>query len=119
MRRLQRVHRDVTERVANFLTVSQRACARRASNALWEAVTAASMEDMLRATVLEQDDTTTRAVDASAVDAQLVVVAMSRASGPFPSMDALLAWSGGLGPLYDELQLRFPHAGRDRGSLRD
>ena len=99
----QCVHRHVTERVAAFLSVPQQACARRASKALWEAVRAASMEDMLRAAVLEHRD-------ASAVDAQLVVVAMSRVVGPFPSVDALLAWSGGLALLYDELQLRFPHA---------
>ena len=55
------------------------------------------------ATVIEHEDT-------CAADVQLVVVAMSRAPGPFPSMEALLAWSGGLGSLYDELQLRFPHA---------
>ena len=61
------------------------------------------MEDMLHATVVEHED-------AHAVEAQFVVVAMSRAPGPFPSVDALLAWSGGLGPLYGELQLRFPHA---------
>ena len=70
---------------------------------LWEAVTAASMEDMLRATVLEHRD-------ASAEDTQLVVVAMSRALGPFPSVDALVAWCGGLPLLYEEIQLRFPHA---------
>ena len=98
-----RVHRHVLERVAAFLTVPQQACARRASKALWEAVTAASMEDMLRATVLEHRDT-------SAGDAQLVVVAMSRALGPFPSADALVAWCGGLPLLYEEVQLRFPHA---------
>ena len=46
------MHRDVTERVAAFLGVCQQACARRASKALWEAVTAVSMEDMLRATVV-------------------------------------------------------------------
>ena len=98
-----RVHRHVLERVAAFLTVRQRACARRASKALWEAVTAASMEGMLRATVLEHRD-------ASASDAQLVVVAMSRALGPFPSADALVAWCGGLPLLHEEVQLRFPHA---------
>ena len=103
MRRQQRVHRDVTERVAAYLTVPQRAWARRASKALWEAVRTASMEDMLRATVLERQD-------ASAVDAQLVVVAMSRVVGPFPSEDAVVAWCGGLALLYDELQVRFPHA---------
>ena len=105
-RHQQRVHRDVKERVADFLTVSQRACARRASKALWEAVRAASMEDMLRATVVVDQG-------AQPVDVQVVVAAMSRASGPLPSADALLAllaWSGGLGPLYDELQLRFPYA---------
>ena len=93
------VHRDVTERVIAFLSVPQQACARRASKALWKAVAAASMEDLLRATVLEHQD-----------DEQLVVVAMSRVSAPFPCGDALVAWSGGLGSLYDELQLRFPHA---------
>ena len=98
-----RVHRHVLERVAASLTVPQRACARRASKVLWEAVTAASMEDMLRATVLEHRD-------ASAEDTQLVVVAMSRALGPFPSVDALVAWCGGLPLLYEEIQLRFPHA---------
>ena len=98
-----RVHRDVTERVVAFLSVSQRACARRGSKALWKAVTAESMEDMLRATVLEHRDT-------RVVDGQLVVVAMSSMPGSFSSADALVAWSGGLGPLYDELQLRFPHA---------
>ena len=82
-----RVHRHVLERVAALLAVPQQACARRASKALREAVTAASMEDMLRATVLEHRDT-------SAGDAQLVVVAMSRALGPFPSADALVAWCG-------------------------
>ena len=97
------VHRHVLERVAYFLAVPQRACARPTSMALWEAVTAASMEDMLRATVLEHRDT-------SAEGAQLVVVAMSRALGPFPSVDALVAWCGGLPLLYEEVQLRFPHA---------
>ena len=99
------MHRHVAECVIVFLTVPQRACARRASKALWGAVTATSMEDMLRATVLEQRDT-------RAVDAQLVVVVMSRVAGwsAFSSADALVAWSGGLGPLYDELQMRFPTA---------
>ena len=99
----QRVHRHVLERVAASLTVPQQACARRASKALWEAVRAASMEDMLRATVVEHQDVGT-------VDPQLVVVAMSRVVGSFPSMDALLAWSGGLTLLYEDLQLRFPNA---------
>ena len=98
----QDVHRDVTERVAAFLTLRQRACARRASKALWEAVRAALMEDMLRVAVLEYQD-------ASALDAQLVVVAMSRVVVP-RLMDALVEWCGGLALLYDELQLRFPHA---------
>ena len=97
---LQRVHRHVAERIVTFLTVPQRACARRASKALWKAVSAASMEDLLRATVFEKRD----------LDAQLVVVAMSRTVVSFPSADALVAWSGGLGPLYEELPLRFPHA---------
>ena len=98
---LQRcVHRHVLERVA-FLTVPQQASTRRASKALWEAVRAASMENLLRFTVFEHEDPST---------AQLVVVAMSRAVGPFPSSDALLAWSGGLALLYAELQLCFPHA---------
>ena len=100
--RLQ-VHRHVTERISAFLTVPQQACARRASKALWEAARAASMEDMLRAAVFEHQD-------ASAVDAQLVVVAMSRVVGPFASVDSLVAWCGGLALVYDELQLRFPHA---------
>ena len=99
----QRAHRHVLERLAAFLSVPQQACARRASKALWEAVTAASMEDMLRATVVEHQG-------AGAVDAQLVVVVMSRVVGPFPSVDALVAWCGGLTLLYEELQLRFPHA---------
>ena len=97
-----RVHRHVTERVVAFLGVQQ-ACARRASKALCEAVRATSMEDLLRATVLEQQG-------ASAVDSQLVVVVMSRVVGPFPSGDALVAWCGGLALLYEEMQLRFPHA---------
>ena len=96
-----RVHRDVLERVIAFLTVPQQACARRAGKALWEAVRAASLEDLLNAAVHH---------DAIAVDAQLVVVAMSRALGSFPSEDALVAWSGGLGVLCEDLQLRFPHA---------
>ena len=99
----QRVHRHVVDRVVAFLTVPQQACARRASKALWEAVRAESMEDMLRATVLEQEGPST-------VDAQLVVVAMRRAAGPFPSDDALLEWSGGVTLLYEELQHRFPLA---------
>ena len=66
----QRVHRHVVDRVAAYLTVPQQACARRASKALWEAVRAESMEDLLRATVLEHRDT-------SNADAQLVFVAMS------------------------------------------
>ena len=98
----QRVHRDVSERVVAFLGAPQRACARRASKALWKAVRATSMEDLLRATVLEQRDPSTP-------DVQLVVVAMSRVVVSFPA-DALVAWSGGLGLLYEELQLRFPHA---------
>ena len=99
----QRVHRDVSERVVTFLIVRRRARARRASKALWKAVRAVSMEDLLRATVLEQRDS-------SAPDAQLVVVAMSRFVVSFPSAEALVAWSGGPGLLYEELQLRFPHA---------
>ena len=99
----QRTQRHVMERVVDFLTVPHRACARRASKALWEAVRDVSMEDLLRATVLEHHDTNT-------VDAQLVVVVTARAVGPFPSDDALVAWSGGLAILYEELQLRFPHA---------
>ena len=91
------------ERVIAYLTVPQRACARQASGALRETVRITSMEDLLRATVVEYQDPST-------VDAQLVVVAMSRAVGPFPSADALVAWSGGLAALYDELPQRFPHA---------
>ena len=104
MCRQQRVHRDVTERIVTYLSVPQQACARRASKALWKAARAASMEDMLRAAVFEHNGTDTRVVDE-----QLVVVAMNRALRHFPSVDALLAWCGGLGPLYDELQLRFSH----------
>ena len=48
--------------------------------------------------------------DISTVDTQVVVVAMCRAVGPFPSHDARIAWCGGLSLLYEELQLRFPHA---------
>ena len=95
------VHRDVLECVVAFFTVPTQACARRASKTLWKAITATSMEDMLRATVVVQEDT-------RAVDAQLVVLAMSRA--PFSSADALVAWCGGLELLYDELPKRFPHA---------
>ena len=97
------VHPHVTERIVAFLGVPQRACARRASKALWKAVRAASMEDLLRATVLDQRDP-------SAPDAQLVVAAMSRAVGSFPSADALVAWSGGLALLHEELPQRFPRA---------
>ena len=67
------LHRHVLERVVAFHTVATQACARRASKALWEAVRAASMEDLLRATVLEHHNSTR--------DAELVVVAMSRAVG--------------------------------------
>ena len=98
-----RVHRHVLERVAAFATVPQQACARRASKALCEAVRAESMEDLLRATVLEHRDT-------SNVDAQLVFVVMSRAVAPFPSHDVLVEWCGGLTLLYEELQQRFPCA---------
>ena len=99
----QRVHRHVVDRVVAYLTVPQQACARRASKALWEAVRAESMEDMLRATVHEYRDT-------SNVGAQLVFVAMSRAVAPFPSRDVLVEWCGGLTRLYEELQQRFPRA---------
>ena len=103
-KRMARAHVHPHETVISFLTVPQRASARRASKVLWEAVTAASMEDMLRATVLWHPET-------GIVDrATLVVVAMSRAPGPFPSVDALVAWCGGLAHLYDELPKRFPHA---------
>ena len=61
------------------------------------------MEDLLRATVLEQRDP-------SAADVQLVVAAMSRAVGSFPTADALVAWSGGLALLHAELPQRFPRA---------
>ena len=98
-----RVHRYVLERVAAFVTVPQRACARRASKALWGAVRAESMEDLLRATVLEHRDT-------SNVDAQLVFVAMSRTLVSFKSGDAMVEWCGGLTQLYEELQQRFPRA---------
>ena len=98
-----RVHRHVIEHVVAFLAVPQLACMRGASKALWEAVRAASMEDLLRASVFEYQDIST-------VDTQVVVVAMSRAVGPFPSDDARIAWCGGLSLLYEELQLRFPHA---------
>ena len=94
------LHRHVLERVVAFHTVATQACARRASKALWEAVSAASTEDLLRATVLEHR---TR-------DAELVVVAMSRAVGPFPSDGARLAWCGGIALLYDELRFRFINA---------
>ena len=67
-------------------------------------MTAASMEDMLRATVLWYPDV--GVVDRAA----LVVVAMSHVPAPFPSADVLVSWSGGLGLLYDELTKRFPHA---------
>ena len=53
----QRVHRHVVDRVVAYLTVPQQACARRASKALWEAVRAEWMENLLRATVLEHRDT--------------------------------------------------------------
>ena len=99
----QCVHKHVLERIATVLAVPQQACVRRASKRLWEAVRAASLEDLLRAAVLEHHNS-------SAVDAQLVVVAVSRALGPFPSEDALVAWVGGPTVLYDEVQLRFPHA---------
>ena len=99
----QRVHRHVVDRVVAYLTVPQQACARRASKALWEAVRAESMENLLRATVLEHRDT-------SNVDAQLVFVAMSGGVAPFPSYDVLVEWCGGLTLLYEELQQRFPRA---------
>ena len=65
------------------------------------------MEDLLRAAVLEHHDTNT-------VYAQLVVVVTTRAVGPFPSYDALVAWSGGLAVLHEELQLRLPARCCDR-----
>ena len=99
----QRVHRHVVDRVVAYLTVPQQACARRASKALWEAVRAESMENLLRATVLEHRDT-------SNVGAQLVFVAMSGGVAPFPSGDAMVEWCGGLTLLYEELQQRFPRA---------
>ena len=99
----QRVHRHVVDRVVAYLTVPQQACARRASKALWEAVRAESMENLLRATVLEHRDT-------SNVDAQLVFVAMSGGVAPFPSYDVLVEWCGGLTLLHEELQQRFPRA---------
>ena len=98
---LQRVHRHVVDRVVAYLTVPQQACARRASKALWEAVRAESIEDLLRATVHR---------DASNLNAQLVFVAMSGAVAPFPSYDVLVDWCGGLTLLYEELQQRFPRA---------
>ena len=45
------------------------------------------MENLLRATVLEHHNSTR--------DAELVVAAMSRAVGPFPSDDTHVAWCGG------------------------
>ena len=99
----ERVERYVMERVIAYLTVHQQACARQTSSALREAVSITSMEDLLRATVVEYQDPST-------VDAQLVVVAMSRAVGLVPSADALVAWSGGLAALYNELPQRFPRA---------
>ena len=100
----EQVHRHVLERVAAFLSVPQQACARRASKALREAVRAASMEDLLRATFKYQDENKYKAAD----DAQLVVVTMSRTVGPPQGL--LAAWSGGPLMLYEELQLRFPRA---------
>ena len=97
------VNRHVVERVVAYLTVPQQACARRASKALWEAVRVETMEDLLRATVLERQDPST-------VDAQLVVIAMSRLGSSVSLHDALVAWSGGLAQFYDELLLRFPYA---------
>ena len=88
-------------RVGACRCLSHRAAAGVRAASQQEAATAASMEDMLRATVLEHRD---------AVGAQHVVVVMSRGLGPFPSADALVAWCGGLPLLYEELQLRFPHA---------
>ena len=98
------IGRHVLERLVAFLSVQEQANVRRASKKLWEAVSAVSLENLLRATVIEYHD-------ALAVDAQLVVVVMSRAVLPFPSDDAAVAlWSGGLPKLYEELRLRFPCA---------
>ena len=47
----QRAHRDVMDRVVPFLALREQACVRQASMTLWEAVRAASMEDLLRAVV--------------------------------------------------------------------
>ena len=97
----QRAHRHVMERVAAFLDVPQQASARGASKALCEAMRAVAMEALLRGAVLEHCP-----ADA---DTQLVLLLVSRLSAlPFPSDDALVAWSGGLAQLYEELQLRFP-----------
>ena len=60
------------------------------------------MENLLRATVLEHRNSTR--------DAELVVVATSRAIGPFPSDDTHVAWCGGIARLYDELRFRFINA---------
>ena len=106
------MHPHVAERVVTFLGVPQRARARRASKALWEAVSAASMEDLLRATVLERQDLRN-------AYSLLVVAAMNRAVVPFPSADALVAWSGGLAPLFEELPQRFPRAAAIAVSARD
>ena len=97
------VHRHVMDRVVSFLTVPQRACARRVSHALCEAVIADSMEDLLSATVLVQQEMCSGGT-------QLVVLALGRSVGPFRSNDAAIAWCGGLALLYEELQLHFPHA---------
>ena len=60
------------------------------------------MEDLLRAVVVDHGSST--------AGTQLVVATTSRVIGPFASLDMLVAWSGGLRQLYEELQLRFPLA---------
>ena len=78
-----RVCRHVRERVVAFLTVQHQASARQACKGMAEAVRCVSMENLLRATVLER------------CDGRLVIVAPSRFMSPFPSDDAVVEWSGG------------------------
>lgn len=95
----QCVHWHLMERVVDFLSVRHQSCARRVRKVLWEAVRAASMENLLCAMV--HQDT---------VGEDLVVVALTCEVYPFPSIDALVEWSGGMALLYEELLSRFPHA---------
>ena len=95
----QNMHWGVLERFVTYLTIPQQAFARRVCKTLFDAVSALSLETLVQATVIEHCET-------GSSDLQFVVVTDCTVA-PFPPGDVLVAWSGGLSLLCEDLQLRF------------